>query len=175
MEIYPLFAGRDALCVCTVEDIEAADEVFDPLYNYSSCCALSDFQCRVSSQAEYLLRERRDKHGNLVVFYSVGMYAGRHAVRADRCQCRDVDRHASRADINDGDRYFDAIDLLAGANTVICDAGWSLQFGAVFGGISAIVINTPGTPASIATTFDGYSLTQKGQGALALGINTIYS
>ena len=121
MEIYPLFAGRDALCVCTVEDIEAADEVFDPLYNYSSCCALSDFQCRVSSQAEYLLRERRDKHGNLVVFYSVGMYAGRHAVRADRCQCRDVDRHASRADINDGDRYFDAIDLLAGANTVICD------------------------------------------------------
>lgn len=43
------------------------------------------------------------------------------------------------------------------------------------GGISAIVINTPGTPASIATTFDGYSLTQKGQGALALGINTIYS
>ena len=43
------------------------------------------------------------------------------------------------------------------------------------GGISAIVINTPGTPASIATTFDGYSLTQRGQGALALGINTIYS
>lgn len=43
------------------------------------------------------------------------------------------------------------------------------------GGISAIVINTPGTPASIATTFDGYSMTQKGQGALALGINTIYS
>ncbi len=43
------------------------------------------------------------------------------------------------------------------------------------GGISAIVINTPGTPASIATTFDGYSLTKKGQGALALGINTIYS
>lgn len=43
------------------------------------------------------------------------------------------------------------------------------------GGISTIVINTPGTPASIATTFDGYSLTQRGQGALALGINTIYS
>lgn len=43
------------------------------------------------------------------------------------------------------------------------------------GGISAIVINTPGTPASIATTFDGYSMTQRGQGALALGINTIYS
>ena len=30
------------------------------------------------------------------------------------------------------------------------------------GGISAIVINTPGTPASIATTFDGYSLTPLG-------------
>lgn len=43
------------------------------------------------------------------------------------------------------------------------------------GGISAIVINTPGTPASIATTFDGYAMTQRGQGALALGINTIYS
>ena len=43
------------------------------------------------------------------------------------------------------------------------------------GGISAIVINTPGTPASIATTFDGYSLTQRGQGALALGINNNYS
>lgn len=43
------------------------------------------------------------------------------------------------------------------------------------GGISAIIINTPGTPASIATTFDGYAMTQQGRGALALGINTIYS
>lgn len=43
------------------------------------------------------------------------------------------------------------------------------------GGISAILINTPGTPASIASTFDGYKLTQKGFSALALNINTIYS
>ncbi len=43
------------------------------------------------------------------------------------------------------------------------------------GGISAIVINTPGTPASIATTFDGYALTQQGRGGLALGMNTICS
>lgn len=43
------------------------------------------------------------------------------------------------------------------------------------GGISAILINTPGTPASIATTFDGYNLYKRGQGGLALGINVIYS
>ncbi len=43
------------------------------------------------------------------------------------------------------------------------------------GGISAIIINTPGTPASIATTFDGYALTEQGKGALALGLNTICS
>ena len=43
------------------------------------------------------------------------------------------------------------------------------------GGISAILINTPGTPASIATTFDGYSLYKRGQGGLALGINVVYS
>lgn len=43
------------------------------------------------------------------------------------------------------------------------------------GGISAILINTPGTPASIAQSFDGYKLVQKGKAGLALGINTIYS
>ncbi|MEJ5228437.1 MAG: tripartite tricarboxylate transporter permease [Pseudothermotoga sp.] len=43
------------------------------------------------------------------------------------------------------------------------------------GGISAILINTPGTPASIASTFDGYKLTQKGMAGLALGINVLYS
>ena len=43
------------------------------------------------------------------------------------------------------------------------------------GGISAILINTPGTPASIASTFDGYSLYKQGKGGLALGINVIYS
>jgi len=43
------------------------------------------------------------------------------------------------------------------------------------GGISAILVNTPGTPASIAQTFDGYKMTKKGQIGLALGVNTIYS
>lgn len=43
------------------------------------------------------------------------------------------------------------------------------------GGISAILINTPGTPASIATTFDGYALTKQGKPGLALGLNTIFS
>ena len=43
------------------------------------------------------------------------------------------------------------------------------------GGITAILINVPGTPASIAQTFDGYKMVQHGQAGLALGINTIYS
>src|SRR5690625_1790733 len=41
------------------------------------------------------------------------------------------------------------------------------------GGIPAILVNTPGTPASMTTAFDGYQLTQQGQGRLALGINAI--
>src|SRR5690606_5991541 len=43
------------------------------------------------------------------------------------------------------------------------------------GGIPAILINTPGTPASIANTFDGPALARQGEAGLALGINTIYS
>lgn len=43
------------------------------------------------------------------------------------------------------------------------------------GGISAILINTPGTPASIATTFDGYAMVKQGKAGLALGLNTIFS
>ncbi|MFS8492134.1 MAG: tripartite tricarboxylate transporter permease [Limnochorda sp.] len=43
------------------------------------------------------------------------------------------------------------------------------------GGIPAILINTPGTPASIASTFDGPAIAQRGEAGLALGINTIYS
>jgi len=43
------------------------------------------------------------------------------------------------------------------------------------GGISAILINTPGTPASIMSTLDGYAMTKRGEAGLALGINTIYS
>jgi putative tricarboxylic transport membrane protein len=41
--------------------------------------------------------------------------------------------------------------------------------GAMYGGsISAILINTPGAPASIATTFDGHPMAQKGQAEEAL-------
>lgn len=43
--------------------------------------------------------------------------------------------------------------------------------GAIFGGsISAILIHTPGTPASAATAIEGYQLTLKGQAARALGV-----
>ncbi|MVB12921.1 Tripartite tricarboxylate transporter TctA family protein [Caprobacter fermentans] len=60
------------------------------------------------------------------------------------------------------------------------DQGFAMLIGlwnsAIFaGGISAILINTPGTPASIASTFDGYALYKQGKGGLALGINVIYS
>lgn len=42
--------------------------------------------------------------------------------------------------------------------------------GSVFGGsISAILINTPGTPQSAITLFDGYPMAQAGNGALAIG------
>ncbi|MCD8339505.1 MAG: tripartite tricarboxylate transporter permease [Burkholderiales bacterium] len=43
--------------------------------------------------------------------------------------------------------------------------------GAIFGGsISAILIHTPGTPASAATAIEGYALTKKGQAAKALSV-----
>ena len=38
------------------------------------------------------------------------------------------------------------------------------------GGILAILINTPGTPGAVATTFDGYPMTQKGMQNEALGL-----
>lgn len=45
----------------------------------------------------------------------------------------------------------------------------AIYIGAIYGGsISAILINTPGTPSSIATTFDGFPLTQKGRAEQAL-------
>lgn len=41
------------------------------------------------------------------------------------------------------------------------------------GGIPAILINVPGTPASIATSWDGYALAQKGKAGQALGLNAL--
>jgi putative tricarboxylic transport membrane protein len=43
------------------------------------------------------------------------------------------------------------------------------------GGIPAILINVPGTPASIATCWDGYPLAQQGRAGLALGVNALVS
>jgi len=48
--------------------------------------------------------------------------------------------------------------------------------GAVYGGsISAILINTPGTPSGAATVLDGYPMAQKGKAIEALGFATISS
>ena len=43
------------------------------------------------------------------------------------------------------------------------------------GSITAILINTPGTSAAAATTFDGYPLAQKGEAGRALGVEVISS
>jgi putative tricarboxylic transport membrane protein len=52
----------------------------------------------------------------------------------------------------------------------------SIYAGAVYGGsISAILIHTPGTPASAATAIDGYAMTKKGLGGKALGVSTVSS
>ncbi|WP_414834059.1 tripartite tricarboxylate transporter permease [Afifella sp. YEN Y35] len=46
----------------------------------------------------------------------------------------------------------------------------------VFGGsITAILLRTPGTDASIATTFDGYPMAQRGEGAQAIGMALVAS
>lgn len=41
--------------------------------------------------------------------------------------------------------------------------------------ITAILFNIPGTPASIATTFDGYPMTLRGEGGKALRVAILYS
>ncbi len=52
----------------------------------------------------------------------------------------------------------------------------SLYSAANYGGtITAIAINTPGTPSAIVSTFDGYPLTQKGQPGKALGTSVVAS
>ena len=48
--------------------------------------------------------------------------------------------------------------------------------GSVYGGsISAILINTPGTPQSAATCLDGYPMAQRGEAGIALGWATVAS
>lgn len=52
----------------------------------------------------------------------------------------------------------------------------ALYIGGVSGGlISAILINIPGTSMSIATTYDGYPMAQKGQAHKALGTGIFFS
>lgn len=52
----------------------------------------------------------------------------------------------------------------------------SVYTSAIYGGsITAILIHTPGTPASAATAMDGYALTKQGKGVKAIGISTVSS
>lgn len=52
----------------------------------------------------------------------------------------------------------------------------SIYTGAIYGGAyAAILLNTPGTPSSIATTFDGYPMAKKGNGDLALTLACLAS
>ncbi len=58
--------------------------------------------------------------------------------------------------------------------------GLSLLMGLYIGGtsgglISAILLKIPGTPASIATTFDGHPMAVRGEAGRALGIGIVYS
>ncbi|SUB02404.1 Tripartite tricarboxylate transporter TctA family [Pannonibacter phragmitetus] len=48
--------------------------------------------------------------------------------------------------------------------------------GAMYGGaIPAILLRIPGTPAAVATTFDGYPMAQKGEGGFALQVAVVSS
>lgn len=48
--------------------------------------------------------------------------------------------------------------------------------GGVYGGSrAAILLNIPGAPAAVATTFDGYPLAQKGEAGKAIAVSTIMS
>ena len=60
------------------------------------------------------------------------------------------------------------------------EAGLATLIGAYVGGISgglvsAIMINMPGTPSSVATTFDGFPMAQQGRAGKALGVGVISS
>src|SRR5699024_10239173 len=51
-----------------------------------------------------------------------------------------------------------------------------VYFGGVFGGSrAASLVNMPGAPSAVATTFDGYPLAQKGEAKMALTLTTIFS
>ncbi len=52
----------------------------------------------------------------------------------------------------------------------------AIYTGAIYGGAySAILLNTPGTPSAIATTFDGYPMAKQGDGDLAITLACVSS
>ncbi|HSM21071.1 MAG TPA: tripartite tricarboxylate transporter permease [Rubrivivax sp.] len=52
----------------------------------------------------------------------------------------------------------------------------AIYTGAIYGGAyAAILLNTPGTPSAIATTFDGYPMARSGRGDLALTVACLSS
>ncbi|HVL73682.1 MAG TPA: tripartite tricarboxylate transporter permease, partial [Beijerinckiaceae bacterium] len=52
----------------------------------------------------------------------------------------------------------------------------AIYTGAIYGGAySAILVNTPGTPSAIATTFDGFPMARRGDGNLAVTLATLGS
>lgn len=52
----------------------------------------------------------------------------------------------------------------------------AIYTGAIYGGAyAAILVNTPGTPSAIATTFDGYPMAKRGDGDLAVTLSCIAS
>jgi putative tricarboxylic transport membrane protein len=52
----------------------------------------------------------------------------------------------------------------------------AIYTGAIYGGAySAILLNTPGTPSAIATTFDGYPMAKRGDGDLAITLACLAS
>ncbi len=52
----------------------------------------------------------------------------------------------------------------------------AIYTGAIYGGAySAILLNTPGTPSAIATTFDGYPMAKRGDGDLAITLACLSS
>ena len=60
------------------------------------------------------------------------------------------------------------------------NAALALMVGVFMGGVyggsrSAILLNIPGAPASISTSFDGFPLAQRGEAGQAIGISTIIS
>lgn len=52
----------------------------------------------------------------------------------------------------------------------------AIYTGAIYGGAyAAILLNTPGTPSAIATTFDGYPMAKRGDGDLAITVACLAS